>query len=530
MAAFLAVSGTLVALVAPGYGLLAWRARSMSNDLFTAMVCALSILTFGIAMGLAYVMGWSPVVVSRGFLLLSAAGAIFAAFRSTAPRLDFSLLAPAALAMAQAFCLQVSARVYCGGGWYGDWALHYETTMVLLGGRPADTPLFGGLYTLASRPPLFNLWQAGVLAVARSAAWPLYQAACAALAAPFLMASLVLARRVLPQPLARWSWCAILLSPMAMKNIAYPWPKLLAASYVLLALAYVLDSRPRGALAGLLCGAGMLAHPLALPYALLIGVRIGRGEGARALAWWTLVALAVALPWQFWVATAVGWDRAWRSNPVIAKSGEHAWLAAKAHNAVSSLFPVRLATSSSRSHAALVDGWLAYQYGTLPGNLGVALLIALAMGAGATGRIGWLWLWVAWGFLCGTALHPLNIEDNGIAQVTMQPAAATLVLLALAALERLPRWCSLGALVALALEHTLSFLLAAYWQHADPAYPLLRENLALAQAFRIQLAAETHPKAAFLAAAAALAIPWAAVAWVARSMGAYVLDLGGNRK
>lgn len=83
------------------------------------------------------------------------------------------------------------------------------------------------------------------------------------------------------------------LTPFVIHDTYFTWPKLLAASFVLLAAELILRHRPGWA--GLLAGAGYLAHPLALlslpTLGLLLLIVIGRdrphrlGTSIRGLAW-----------------------------------------------------------------------------------------------------------------------------------------------------------------------------------------------------------------------------------------------------
>jgi hypothetical protein len=71
-----------------------------------------------------------------------------------------------------------------------------------------------------------------------------------------------LTRRLAGTPAAYLALLLAATTPFLVHEVWFTWPKLLAASFVLLAAACIIERRPVAG--GLLAGIGYLAHPMAL--------------------------------------------------------------------------------------------------------------------------------------------------------------------------------------------------------------------------------------------------------------------------
>ncbi len=133
-------------------------------------------------------------------------------------------------------------------------------------------------YTLSDRGPLAGLASAPLVLVSGgrpSAAinggpWSpfdpegfmTYRLAMMTFAATAFLSLWTLVRRLASERTARFALLLAAATPFLVHEVWFTWPKLLAASLVLLGAVSLLDKRPL--IAGLLVGAGYLAHPVAL--------------------------------------------------------------------------------------------------------------------------------------------------------------------------------------------------------------------------------------------------------------------------
>lgn len=499
----------LIALFAPGYIIAALLRADLPRDLRTALVCAISVFAFAAIVWLGYVLALPLVPLCRGTLLGALVGAVFVGWlRRWSP--DWKLVGGTLLIALHATCYQYQLPIYCGGGWFSDWAVHYDTTRIYFDRLPPETDHVGGGYSLLSRTPVFNLWLAGLwAAVGEEQLW-VYQGGAALLSALGAMGAVLVARRLFGPPTASLFWAACLFLPVVMKNTTYPWPKMLAAFYVLVGLAWMLDVRsgkgvPAPIWLGLLCGGGYMAHQSAVAYAGFLGIWVWLAGRWAAIARWVVAGLLVILPWHLWGAIELGPAVLWRSNPVLAKSEMHTlpgvvWT--KTLNAVHTLLPARLFwrvldVESQDYGMGLFDGYLAYQYGTLPGNLGLPLAVLMLVrgrrGLPHSPPVRLAAAWVVSGFVVGILIHPLNVEDNGLSQVTMQAAALVGAVLAVSLLRTLEPTVAALLFIGLAIEH-----IAMAWElvtllHWGVEMPLLLGNQRLAGLLEITFVPKAYP-------------------------------------
>lgn len=129
--------------------------------------------------------------------------------------------------------LQSVFPVYIGGFWYFDWWQHYNLSQMYMGKVPHDY-LWLGIYNFASRTPLFNLNAAFFLSLLGDSFW-LYQIAATILNTLFVFPSYFLCRRMAGERAAKAICALLFLAPSIIHNTWYPWPKLFASYFILLA-------------------------------------------------------------------------------------------------------------------------------------------------------------------------------------------------------------------------------------------------------------------------------------------------------
>lgn len=220
----------------------------------------------------------------------------------------------AAQVLVTAWCLGWLAliRNYTGGLWAFDWFEHWERTRFFLEHWPRDT-VFLNLYTLTARPPLTNIMVGVFLQVTRAdfAHFQLIMTLLGSLA--FLPAALLAHRFGRRQAMAVLA-VLMMLNPLFMQNSTFPWTKLPAAFFVLLALVFFLRAHdtpaPRAApvLFGASLAAGLLAHYSAGPYAVMLaaGWFVLGWPGCRTAGFWRATGAAAAAGTGM-LATWLGW-------------------------------------------------------------------------------------------------------------------------------------------------------------------------------------------------------------------------------
>jgi hypothetical protein len=170
-------------------------------------------------------------------------------------------------------------RNYSGALWAGDWAEHFQRTLIFLHRFPARVPIVGD-YKLPARPPMMNVLGAFFLAQTADR-YEIFQLVFAFLNLLLFLSCCLMMRalrrddsesgvkkrssRVLPLV------ALFAMNPMLMENATYAWTKELTAFFVALALwLYLAGLRKNDGVrivaAFLALAAGLLVHYSAGPY------------------------------------------------------------------------------------------------------------------------------------------------------------------------------------------------------------------------------------------------------------------------
>lgn len=444
-----------------------------------------------------------PAFYFSGYVVIGGAAlarrkAVLVAFRDADIRhacISWSLL------VAGGFLLLACVPSFSGGLWAGDWQDQYERTRLFLGLRPEDAE-FRRLFPLPSRPPLANVADAAFLHVT-GAGFARHQTFMLLLGSLAFFPTVLFARTFGAGrggiPLVGFF---LLLNPLFLQNLTYPWTKLIAAFYTLLAV-HVLVAAPfsprRLGQAGAILALGVVTHYSACVWLLGFGLPwliLQRGNwstrrgalalGGSALAFgaivgvWLVFALARYGPAETFGANSTVTDGArftWREHLVLA--GDKLWTTLVPH-------PLRI---FDRSVLDQISGWgrardeLFYVYqSNLFFGLGTPALLLLAWAAAARRALpnpaGPLW-WTAvpLTIVLGTAVHGTP-DVWGLAHICLQPllllGIATAV--ALVAHHRPPVILGgiiLGALADFILGVALHFTATAYHLDRGPDVGLL---------------------------------------------------------
>jgi len=197
------------------------------------------------------------------------------------------------LFLALMLILQCVFPIYVGGFWYFDWWQHYNLSQMYIGKVSHDS-MWLGMYNFASRTPLMNLNAAFFLSLFGDEFW-LFQIVSSILSSAFIFPAFLLCERLAGRKKAVLIGALLFLSPSLVHNAWYPWPKLFAAYFVLLAAYFYIKNRredhvPENVTCALVFGliwAGFLAHQSSLFSSIVILLdlffRVLRREPRRIL-------------------------------------------------------------------------------------------------------------------------------------------------------------------------------------------------------------------------------------------------------
>jgi len=375
-----------------------------------------------------------------------------------------ALLARWALVAAGCLGWQMMVVVYSGAAWQIDCYEHFDRAHFFLDRWPLDVRM-ADIYPLPARPPLVNLWAALFLS-ASGGAYFHYQVFMT------LLGSLTFFP--LAQLVDRWSGGAprahallpvvLLACPLFVQNATFPWTKLPAAFFVLLAWAELTaheePTRPARlvAAAALLAG-GLLAHYSTGPWILALAAAwlatrraAWREPGVRrGICFGFILAAVLLASWIGWSAKYYGLVNTFTQNTTLAlgpASTPAQRLTTIALNLFHTLCPVSLVgldhplLAQTSALGRWRDGWFILYQLRLWWTFGIAGGFALAWLAWRRRGLAenrFAWIAVPTVIIVGIAV--VSERDTlGLAHVALQP----LVLLGLAWLVArvadLPAW------------------------------------------------------------------------------------------
>jgi len=368
-------------------------------------------------------------------------------------------------------CLHGLISSYSGGGWTGDQFEHFERASFFLYHWPRDH-LFIGIAGLTARPPLANLLIAGWMSVGagRFADFQVFSTLLSCCA--FLPLALLVRRLGGGLNACAGLTVLLMLNPLWAQNTTFPWTKMVAAFFVLLAIERCAAGLPRARHHGVavtLIAAGGLAHYSAGPWALALALAwLGathrhwfRAAYWREIAWGGLAAAALTAVWLGWAAVNYGAGSLWGETSTARDATAHnatifirEFSANFWHTFVPAMdSPVRdwIARQTSAWGRLRDMGFNLYQQ-TLPLGLGLGGLLLLAFGARPKRReareLRFWGVLVALVVPFSIASHA-SVVDMGMAHICLQPLVLLGIALNAAGLARTPR--ALGWLIAVAL-------------------------------------------------------------------------------
>lgn len=287
------------------------------------------ILLFGLTFG-AY---WADLPTSAYYGITAIAGVLTAAALPDAwglvrARRVRQTLIPFGLLVAWTLGLQGLIRHYSGGDWCCDWVEHYQRSLFFLERWPKEF-LFIGRYPFTGRPPFMNVVCAYFLGLAGTE-FPIYQIVCSLLNLLVFFPCCLFARKFAPRTKGLPWLVAIFLACNAMffMNTTFPWTKVLAAFYVILAVwLYLAGWRKHDAIrmsAAFVClAAGTMVHFSSGPYAVLLAMLYvatvwpGEPRRARTLVIVSLPAIVLGGLWLTWSLREYGVASTFTGNVTV---------------------------------------------------------------------------------------------------------------------------------------------------------------------------------------------------------------------
>ncbi len=370
---------------------------------------------------------------------------------------------------------------YSGGGWTGDWVEHYDRANFFLQHWPVGH-LFLDFYPLPARPPLANLWAAGLLALS-GGGFAHYQIFST------LLSSLVL----FPLTVLLGQWRAggraanlllilLMLSPLFVQNATFPWTKLPAAFFVLLAITQLspaagAPTRARFVAGSLLLAGGMLTHYSAGPWLCGLGIAYGwthrhrwrDRDFLRPLLFGALLAGLLLATWLSWSSVVYGLATTFMGNTTLTLSHVNSfseWVMNALTNLWCTFSPLAANTEvpilqQSSRLGQWRDHWFLFFQLKLPfafGSMGAAVMLWQLFRSRRSPEGAYWWIALPVIVVLGTATVTMPVK-LGLTQIALQP----LVLLGLAWLaaraDRLPRWLTRVWIGGLVLDFCLGILL-----------------------------------------------------------------------
>lgn len=223
--------------------------------------------------------------------------------------------------------------VHSGGGWAGDHLEHYQRASFFLHHWPRDY-LFINIAGLTARPPLANVLAASWMSTGPGG-FANYQIFNTLLCCCTFLPLALLVRNVSGKRRAYAALVLLLmLNPLWVQNTTFPWTKLAAAFFILLAVERCVAGLARGRHHGtaiLLLAAGGLTHYSTGPWAVALGSAwlattypyASRARYWREAACGLAAGLALVSIWVFWAARVYGWSALWGETSTARDSTAH---------------------------------------------------------------------------------------------------------------------------------------------------------------------------------------------------------------
>lgn len=232
------------------------------------------------------------------------------------------------LALLCLWCLGWQSLVvsYSGAAWQGDWYEHYDRAQFFLARWPHEF-LFLDIYPLTARPPLVNVWSAALMSASGGAFYH-YQIFMTLLSCLVLLPLAILISRWSGRRSAQWLLLVLLMcNPLFVQNATFPWTKLAAGFFVLLAWSQLTAAPASGRFvaAALALSGGMLAHystglwivAFALAWVICHRARLGDAGFRFELVAGTLAAAAVFAVWLGWAIVQYGINATFTQNSTL---------------------------------------------------------------------------------------------------------------------------------------------------------------------------------------------------------------------
>ena len=364
--------------------------------------------------------------------------------------------------------IQLSIPLYSGAGWYGDWWYHYDIAQVYLGKQATDTVYFE-IYTVTSRTPLFNLFASYYLELLGNK-FSTYQL-ISTLPGIFLLTTIPLFIRARQLNLAI---TLVVLNPYLNNITIFPWPKILTTLYVIAGIYFYLNVRKETSstfftqtklCCGLSLGLGILSHPSALIYLVIIvvdNIWLNRRSFAtliRQLVVPLLIAFAVLLPWVLWGINEYSLTNFFHSasNTIgnatiisrVIDAIKNAFFTLEPYLLLNNFFNINdvLHINTEITDIGKWDSWLLLYYDILPGTLTFTITSLLIL-KGIKQYLkkvpfqsilpnSLFWKIIILGFCGGCILQP-GTNSSGIVGESMTPIIFILILVATKYLDALP--------------------------------------------------------------------------------------------
>lgn len=340
---------------------------------------------------------------------------------------------------------QYMTPVYTGAFMYGDWWMHFDIAQFYMGLRPLDIQYFG-TYAIPSRTPFYSLF-AGFFLKLFENQFAVYQVVSVL---PGITLLGVLSKFISSRNMIL-CLCLFFFNPFLGIMILYPWPKVLAAAYVLASLYFYLqwqsETLPQTRRFFLLMwafwlGFAILTHSGTIVYGIgFVLDSVFRQHNRSSLLQLPiagLVTTCVVVPWVLWAGSTYGFFALWDASPAaLTNDGlfSQGWWVERGLNALGTLLPLPLSLALQSYQGdlwSLWHVWLRFFYAVLPGACTITgsciLLLQLRRNLGIIQTLPWrtLGVLVITGFVGSVILQP-GQTIFGLAGENM----ATIVLLVL---------------------------------------------------------------------------------------------------